>query len=224
MIGEKIERWTVIGLVPAANLRAKSRAKHWLCRCECGTSAIVRQDRLMNGKSQSCGCLRSELTVARETQHGHARGGQSPTYQAWLQMLGRCNNPSDRLWHNYGARGITVCERWRHFENFIADMGERPEGLTLRRLDPDKGYCVENCQWAPRLTKNDQKWGTQTIMCDGAELPLSEAARLKGISIALLRYRLAAGWPPDKALQPAQPRKQRTHALPPVSIDEATGS
>jgi hypothetical protein len=191
--------------VSGTALGMKSRATHWMCRCDCGASQIVRQDRLLNGKSQSCGCLRAELSAERETKHGHSKGHSppSPTYQIWLQVVAWCHNPKNRYYANYGGRGITVCDRWRQFEHFLADMGERPPGLTLRRFDNDGPYCPENCHWAPRLTSDGQIWGFKTIMCDGVELPLAAAARRKGISIGLLRYRLAHGWDPQKALQPA---------------------
>src|SRR5919108_6505773 len=80
-IGQKIGRWTVVAPMAGAAAGFKSRAMHWLCKCDCETSKIVRQDRLMNGKSKSCGCLRAELSSQRETTHGHSKGRQSPTYQ-----------------------------------------------------------------------------------------------------------------------------------------------
>jgi hypothetical protein len=103
-------------------------------------------------------------------------------------------------------------------------MGERPPGLTLRRLDSDCDYSPENCHWAPRLTKDAKVWGAKTILCDGVDMPLSEASRIKGIPIGLLRYRLAHGWPPEKALQLARQQKKRTHPFPPDSAGEATFS
>jgi hypothetical protein len=81
--------------------------------------------------------------------HGHARkGGQSPTYRTWRAMLQRCDYPSMNNWDWYGGRGITVCDRWRSFENFLADMGERPDGLTLDRKNPNGNYEPANCHWA----------------------------------------------------------------------------
>lgn len=88
-------------------------------------------------------------------KHGHCSDGKTTsTYNTWTNMLNRCSRPNDVSFKWYGARGITVCKRWRKFENFLADMGERPKGFTLDRLDSDKGYSPKNCRWA---TQEEQR-------------------------------------------------------------------
>lgn len=121
------------------------RHGRYRCRCDCGGELIVSRGALATGATKSCGCLRRELAAARRTTHGQT---YSPTWWSWAGMHARCRNSKRK---NYGGRGITVCERWRSFQNFFDDMGERPPGMTLDRKDNDKGYEPSNCRWATPL-------------------------------------------------------------------------
>lgn len=124
---------------------------HWLCECDCGGTAKVVTQKLKNGHTKSCGCLSREVARANriaEASHGHSRLGKvSRTYSTWRGMIKRCHKIDDKDYENYGGRGIEVCERWHKFENFLTDMGERPENRTIGRIDNDRGYYKENCQW-----------------------------------------------------------------------------
>ncbi|MFE0766129.1 hypothetical protein [Streptomyces smyrnaeus] len=122
--------------------------KHVQCVCDCGTPRTVLFGEW--GKTKSCGCLRREVTAARSTTHGHSR---TSIYGTWADMVARCTRPTHQRWADYGGRGITVCERWRDFANFLADMGERPAGMELDRIDNDRGYEPGNCRWADGSTQ-----------------------------------------------------------------------
>ena len=141
--GQRFGRWIVLSYVGNSK---------WLCKCDCGTERVVNGGHLKAGNTKSCGCLKSELSIQRFTVHGHTSvvGGKryySPTYQSWRGMIDRCKSTSARH-KDYFDRGITVCDRWKQFENFLSDMGERPVGLTIERKNNDKGYEPGNCCWA----------------------------------------------------------------------------
>jgi hypothetical protein len=114
-------------------------------KCECGVIKSIFKERLTASKgTRSCGCLIRESINTTHKQTG------TKTYITWIGLLGRCENKNNAKYKNYGGRGITVCERWHKFENFYKDMGEKPEGLQIDRIDVNKGYYKDNCRWVTR--------------------------------------------------------------------------
>jgi hypothetical protein len=130
----------------------------WLCLCDCGNSHIVDGAKLRSNESRSCGCLKIEL----QTTHGKS---ETKEYYIWCAMIQRCENKNNKRYKDYGGRGISVCERWRNsFSNFYSDMGAKPNGMTLERVNNSKGYSPKNCCWATRETqqRNMRKPKTNT--------------------------------------------------------------
>ena len=129
-------------------------------------------------------------TLNSNYRHGHATGGRSSTYMIWQQMVQRCTNPKNKRYHRYGGRGIMVCDQWLTFPQFLADMGERPDGLSLERIDNEKGYSPDNCEWATRAAQAANTSQVRLLTAHGLTLHLSEWARRMSITPSVLWKRL----------------------------------
>lgn len=150
MSGKKFGRWTVLSSYKRVFPKPDDKYFdiHWECCCECGVIEYVRGKNLRIGESLSCGCLAVERYTAAVTSHGMSR---KRIYKIWQGMKRRCENEKYIYYKNYGARGISVCERWHTFENFFADMAERyRDDLTIERNDNDGNYEPGNCCWIPK--------------------------------------------------------------------------
>jgi hypothetical protein len=144
-VGQRFGLLRVIGR--AANYE---RRVMWLCVCDCGNYHRTQAEALLSRRTASCGCLRRRITAQRLPGRRHGMR-YTPEWKAWASMRERCRNPKHPAYKDYGGRGITICSRWSQFENFIADMGLRPVGLTLERVNNGGNYEPGNCKWATRL-------------------------------------------------------------------------
>jgi hypothetical protein len=140
--GQKFGLLTVV----AASERKTHAGKLWQCQCDCGGQTVTTSLKLRSGHTTSCGCVQKARLAASHRTHG--RANKDRTYKSWKEMRRRCLNLNADQYKWYGGRGITICARWSDFENFVADMGERPSGTSLDRINPDGPYEPQNCRWA----------------------------------------------------------------------------
>jgi len=173
----------------------------WVCQCDCGATTTVSGKHLRTGNTKSCGCLRKGVGI-RQYRHGHATNGHmSPTYRSWRSMKDRCQKPEHASYEHYGAKGIRVCEEWDcDFEAFLRDMGSRPEGMTLDRIDNSKGYSRDNCRWATKREQTLNRSITTMVVIDGSRVPLADAAAQAGLNTDTVRRRIESGIPVERAL------------------------
>ncbi len=163
------------------------KQSRWICFCTCGEYVIVIKCNLTNGDTKSCGCLRRKLIF----KHGQSKkGSTTTTYTIWQGIKDRCNNHRNKRYKDYGGRGINVCKRWLRFESFFEDMGSRPEGLSIERIDNNKGYFLGNCKWATQKEQTRNARSNRIIEYNGKSMCLSEWAEILGINRGTLHHRL----------------------------------
>lgn len=175
----------------------------WEVGCDCGKTIIMCPSELQKqgkrGIIASCGCMRKATIGKRNTKHGMCR---HPAYAVWRSMVDRCRLPTHQAWENYGGRGITVCARWSEsFENFWADMGPAyRKGGTLERRDNSLGYTPENCAWRTRKQQANNTRRSRWLDTQKGRMTVAQASEFYGVKYTTLLYRLAHGWPLERAL------------------------
>ena len=164
---------------------------------KCGCELLVLPSRLRSGRGKYCSKTCGNSVTS--TRHGHSgKRWQSPTYTSWINMRKRCIDPASPKYYQYGGAGITVDPRWDAFINFLADMGERPEGKTLDRIDGTKGYSKENCRWSTITEQQQNMKSNVRVTYQGETHCISEWARRTGIHSTVLSYRIRKGWSIDE--------------------------
>jgi hypothetical protein len=194
MTGQRFGRLVVLRQHPERS--PSDRTVRWVCQCDCGNVAVRHGTTLRKGEAVSCNCRQRE--VGPETRiHGKSN---TSIYNIWQGMLSRCEDLKDRSYPRYGGRGISVCERWHEFANFYADMGDKPSGKTLDRINNDGNYEPGNCRWATPAEQARNTRRNVFVEFAGRRMILTDWAREAGIAPSVLGGRLRKGWTIERAL------------------------
>jgi hypothetical protein len=184
IVGKTFKRLTVVDERRVKHGLGKSRFEV-LARCQCGVEKWFEERNLRRGSTTSCG------SCANKT-HGASK---TPEYAVWRSMVDRCKLPTHQAYANYGGRGITVCERWSKYENFLADMGQQPfKGASIDRINNNAGYSKKNCQWVNSATQNRNRRSNRMLTIDGETQPVCVWSERSGIRHNTISYRLDHGW------------------------------
>jgi hypothetical protein len=203
MIGVRVGKLTVVGRAATTKRRA-----YWACKCDCGCWCIVMGKYLRRKEVKSCGCLNRQPFAGPKRKHGHATNGISPTYRIWSGIIQRCTNPKNRHYDQYGARGITICDRWRKsFVAFLEDVGERPPNKSMDRYPNQKGnYEPGNVRWATQREQSDNSSHPIFLTLNGETHNLAGWSKILGIPAGNIAYRHRQGWPIRRVLAPGNQR------------------
>lgn len=198
MTGQRFGRLVVLRQHPDRS--PSDRTVRWVCQCDCGNVAVRHGTTLRKGEAVSCNCRQRE--IGYESRKSGMSG--TSTYGIWDSMLRRCDDAGSA---RYGGRGIKVCERWKTWDNFLADMGEKPEGMSLDRIDNNGDYEPGNCRWATPAQQARNTCRNVFIEFGGRRMILTDWAKRIDINPSSLSNRLRRGWSIERALtEPANTR------------------
>lgn len=184
---------------------------HVFCNCDCGSVFLTRLASLRRGYTKSCGCLKRDMQTKYRSQNGKPACWGN-LYSVWKGMMSRCYRASDKDYPKYGGRGIKVCQQWHKFANFENDIGERPEGTSLDRVDVDGNYEPGNCRWATPEVQQRNRRCNRVFEIHGERFTFSEVCQQNSIAESTLRNRLNKGMSLDEALSVPVRRKVGNHA------------
>lgn len=189
----------------------KGTIRRGLFRCDCGVEKPMALNHIRNGRVVSCGCESARRSCVRFTKHG---GYRTPEYKSWNAMHQRCLNLQSTSYPDYGGRGITICPEWRGeggLKRFVTDMGQRPAGTTLDRIDSNGNYEPGNCRWATPKRQQNNRRVSKFLTFQGETLTQSEWTERLRFGKNIISERLRKGWTVEKALTtPVEPRTKRS--------------
>lgn len=175
----------------------KNYSIRWKCQCNCGNIVYPTTNYLTSGNTRSCGCLQRKLTGDRFRTHGKRH---EKIYIVWMHMINRCDDQKYDSYSRYGGRGIKVCSEWYDFMNFYNDMGDPPSGLTIDRIDNNKGYYKANCKWSTRKEQARNRRSNKYLTFDNRTLLVTDWAAHLGVTDEQINKRLYRGWTVEEAL------------------------
>lgn len=188
--GKKFNRLFVLGFA------GKIPRCKWFCKCDCGKIVLVSTDGIIRGQTRSCGCLLREKTIRRNLKHGCGkRKDKTPEFTSWCSMRNRCMNGKGDDGRLYKDRGITICERWNKFENFLEDMGKRPDDTySVDRIDNNGNYEPGNCRWATKQEQANNTRRNVLLEFNGKTQNVSQWTKELGFNLGVISKRLNRGW------------------------------
>lgn len=165
-----------------------------ICKCDCGRDHRALWNNVRRGLTRTCG-----KAGCKTAKH---RMGDSPEYKAWWAMISRCTDENNIMWRRYGGRGIKVCQRWMNLDNFLADMGKRPDGMSLDRINNDGNYEPNNCRWATKKQQTRNRSSNHRLSIRGESKTISEWAEDKRcqVSLSCLKQRVRQGFDAEVAV------------------------
>jgi hypothetical protein len=186
----------VFGRLTAHNVvkRNKHNQLIWRCTCECGAECEALSFLLRRGEKQSCGCLKKEAIARVNYRHGKTR---TKIYGIWHSMMQRCYDNNSHAFIRYGGRGITVCDKWKSFD---ADMGDKPEGMSLERIDNNGDYSPGNVVWASAKAQSNNRRNNVVIEINGRKQTMQQWADESGVKLGTIWMRLKRGWNAERAI------------------------
>ena len=203
LIGRTFGHWTVLS--QAEDYITPSSGQHrrrWVCQCDCDNKTIqnILEDSLLKGKSCQCKECANKIIGEKNKKHN---GSRTRLYQIWRDMKKRCYNSNDKEFHNYGGRGISICEQWRNSYAYFMEWALKngyTDDLTIERIDVNQNYCPENCIWASQKVQQNNKRTNHLLTYNNETHTIAEWSDITGLNFAVIYARIKYGWSVEQTL------------------------